>query len=312
MSVSVVIPVRHPDKRLKVTIERLLKQSYVPEKILLVHTLDFTSDDMVMYDIEQEYEGHSIVEVIDIIPAEFDHGGTRHMAMERCTTDYVLFLTQDAVPKNRKLIAKMVSTLENDDDIAVVYGKQEAYKYCNTIESYTRTFNYPDESFVNGLDDIEEKGIKAYFVSDVCAMYRKSLYEEVGGFPTKTILNEDSIYGAKAIHMDKLIAYNAEAIVFHSHNYTGLEQFKRNFDIGVSHRQFNYIFDRVPAEGEGLKLVRETAGYLVRRRECYLLPYLLYYSACKFLGYRLGRLYTKLPKEVIMACTANKGYWKQN
>jgi len=310
MSVSVVIPVHNPDKRLDVTIDRILRQKYEVDKILLIHTLDFTCDDMDMFRICEKYKDNEIVDIIEIAPTEFDHGGTRHMAMEKCDTDYVLFMTQDAVPKNRSLVGNMVETLDSDEDIAVVYGKQEAYKYCSTIESYTRTFNYADESFVNGYDDIDEKGIKAYFSSDVCAMYRKSLYEEIGGFPTRTILNEDSIYGAKAIHMNKYVAYNADAIVYHSHNYTGVEQFKRNFDIGVSHRQFNYIFDKVKAEGEGLKLVKETASYLIRRREAYLLPYLLYYSACKFLGYRLGKLYTKLPKEVIMSCTSNKGYWK--
>lgn len=310
MSVSVVIPVHHPDKRLNIIINRLLEQSYAPEKILLVHTLDFTSEDMIMYSLEEKYKDHNIIQFMDIVQADFDHGGTRHMAMENCDTDYVLFMTQDAIPKNKELIKKMVSTLEKDEDIAVVYAKQEAYKYCSTIESYTRTFNYPDESFVNGLDDLEEKGIKTYFISDVCAMYRRSLYEEIGGFPTRTILNEDSIYGAKAIHMDKFIAYNADAVVFHSHNYTASQQFKRYFDIGVSHRQFKYIFDKVHVEGEGVKLVKETAIYLIKRREGYLLPYLAYYSACKYIGYRLGRLYTKLPKEFILKCTGNKNYWK--
>lgn len=311
MSISVVIPVHNPDKRLEVIIHRLLCQKLKPEKILLIHTLDFTCDDMIMYNIGEKYKDSDVVEIMEIAPMEFDHGGTRHMAMEKCTTDYVLFMTQDAVPKNKRLISNLVSTMENEDDIAVVYAKQEAYKYCNTIESYTRTFNYSDESYVTGIDDEEDRGIKAYFLSNVCALYRKSLYDEIGGFPARTILNEDNIYGAKAIHMEKLIAYNANAVVYHSHNYTGVEQFKRYFDIGVSHRQFNYIFDRVKAEGEGFKLVKETAVYLIRRHESYMLPYLLYYSACKYLGYRLGKLYTKLPKEMILQCTMNKGYWKK-
>ena len=44
----------------------------------------------------------------------------------------------DIFPKDKLLISRMVSTLENDEDIAVVYARQEAYKYCSTIESYTR------------------------------------------------------------------------------------------------------------------------------------------------------------------------------
>ncbi len=310
MSVSVVIPVHHPDDRLNIIIDRLLKQSYAPCKILLVHTLDFTGEDMVMYSLEEKYKEHEIVQFIDIAANEFDHGGTRHFAMEKCDTEYVLFMTQDAIPKDKQLIANLIKTMNQDEDIAVAFAKQEPYKYCSTIESYTRAFNYPDESYVNSIMDLKEKGLKTYFASDVCAMYRRALYDEIGGFPTKTILNEDNIYAAKAIKQEKLIAYDAKAIVHHSHNYTAKQQFKRYFDIGVSHRQFNYIFDKVRVEGEGFKLFKETAIYLIKRREGYLLPYLIYYSACKYIGYRLGRLYTKLPKSFIMKCTGSKYYWK--
>ena len=309
MSVSVVIPVYNPDNRLSIIIDRLLNQTMKPEKILLIHTIDFTIDNMLMYELSEKYKGDGTVEIIEILKKEFDHGGTRHMAMERCNSEYVLYMTEDAVPKNKKLISNLVLTMESDDNIAAVYGKQEAYRNCNVIESYTRVFNYPDESFVNSKRDLPVKGIKTYFLSDVCTMYRRSMYEEIGGFPGKTILNEDSIYGAKAIQMDKLLAYNSEAVVYHSHNYTASEQFKRNFDIGVSHRQFKYIFENVPAEGEGLKLVKETTDYLVRRRKWYLVPYLFFYSGCKYAGYRLGKLYNKLPKEIIKMCTMNKSYW---
>lgn len=311
MSVNVVIPVYNPDGKIDIIIKRLLAQEIMPEKIILVETIDEENDEFSNSRLTNRYENSKVVKVVQILKDEFDHGGTRHMAMEMCNADYVLFMTQDAVPKNKKLISNLVSMLESDDNMAVVCARQEAYKNASAIESYTRLFNYPEENHIYSIDDLEEKGIKTYFISDVCTIYRKELYDEIGGFPVRTILNEDSIYGAKVINMGKLIGYCGDAVVYHSHNYTGVQQFKRNFDIGVSHRQFNYIFKNVKAEGEGLKLVKETANYLMRRKDWFSVLYLLYYSGCKFIGYRLGKLYNKLPDKLVLSCTSNRNYWKK-
>ena len=61
------------------------------------------------------------------------------------------------------------------------------------------------------------------------------------------------------------IAYAADAKVIHSHNYSGWQQFTRNFDLGVSHVQYPAVFDGVPPEGEGMKLVKKTAVYLAKK-----------------------------------------------
>lgn len=56
------------------------------------------------------------------------------------------------------------------------------------MEQYTRQFNYPEESRVKWLADLPELGIKTYFCSNVCAMYRRELYLQLGGFVQKAIL----------------------------------------------------------------------------------------------------------------------------
>ena len=66
-------------------------------------------------------------------------------------------------------------------------------------------------------------------------MYRKSTYEELGGFLPEAIFNEDMVFASTAINAGYSVAYVAEARVIHSHNYTGFQQFQRNFDNGVSH-----------------------------------------------------------------------------
>ena len=121
----------------------------------------------------------------------------------------------------------------------------------------TRVYNYPGESCIKSIDDTERLGIKTYFCSDVCAMYRKSVYNKLGGFVRKTIFNEDMIMASKVINSGYNVAYCASARVIHSHSYTCIQQFKRNFDLGVSQKQYHEVFESVSSEKEG-------AGYAKR------------------------------------------------
>ena len=43
-------------------------------------------------------------------------------------------------------------------------------------------FNYPEQSSVKSLADIDKYGIKTYFCSNVCAAYDKGIYQKTGGF----------------------------------------------------------------------------------------------------------------------------------
>lgn len=52
-------------------------------------------------------------------------------------------------------------------------------------------------------------------------------------------------YAAKAILAGYQVAYAADAVVRHSHNYKPLEEFKRYFDIGVFHAQEKWIREKL-------------------------------------------------------------------
>ena len=153
-------------------------------------------------------------------------------------------------------------------------------------------------------------GIKTYFCSNVCAAYKRDIFEQLGGFVNHTIFNEDMIYAAGVIQACYAIAYAADAKVIHSHNYSGWQQFTRNFDLGVSHVQYPAVFDGVPPEGEGMKLVKKTAVYLAKTAP-WLLPKLIWQSGMKWLGYRFGKKYQKLPPGLVRFCSLQKGYWNQ-
>ena len=166
-------------------------------------------------------------------------------------------------------------------------------------------------TFVKTKADLDRLGIKTFFCSNVCAMYRRSIYEKLGGFVKHTIFNEDMIFAGKLIQEGYAIAYVAEARVVHSHNYTNRQQLHRNFDLAVSQADHPEIFAMAKSESEGIRMVKATAAYLISQRKPYLIPVLGMRSASKLLGYRLGRSYQKLPENIVLHLTGNKSYWEK-
>ena len=180
------------------------------------------------------------------------------------------------------------------------------------MESYTREFNYPAKSRIKSAADLDSLGIKTFFCSNVCAAYRREIYEELGGFVRHTIFNEDMIYAAKAVEAGYSVAYAADAQVVHSHNYTNGQQFHRNFDLGVSQAEHPEIFAAYPSESEGKRMVKDVTVYLRNNHMSAGLPHFYMQCACKYAGYLLGKNYRRLPKKWVLAFTSNKEYWKQN
>lgn len=299
--VDVVIPAYRPDERLIKIIQRLKKQSYPVRHIYIINTRSG--------DFPEEVRNVKGVTVTEIEPEEFDHGATRDMGFSLSDAGFLVFMTQDAVPADRKLIEELMKPLLASDEVGISYARQLPAKDCDAIERYTRSFNYPGESRIKGREDMEELGIKTFFCSDVCAAYRREIYQKMGGFTRRTIFNEDMVMAAKMVKSGYRIAYAADARVVHSHNYSGIRQFKRNFDLAVSQADHPEVFAGIRSESEGIRLVCQTMKYLLRSRKGYLVPVLIYKSACKYLGYMLGKNYRRLPSFIVERCSASPSYW---
>ena len=302
IKVDVIIPVYHPGKEFSVLLERLTEQTAVIHRIIAMNT----EENYWNKELEQKYP---LLEVHHLKKSEFDHGGTRAWAAELSDAEIMVFMTQDAVPADRNLIENLVKALEKEKMIAAAYARQLPNEMCSFAERYTRSFNYPEKSYVRTQRDLSLYGIKTFFCSNVCAAYKKEIYQELGGFVRKTIFNEDMIYAGKLIQMGYGIAYAADAKVIHSHNYSCMQQFHRNFDLGVSQAEHPEIFAGVPSEGEGIKLVKKTINYLIRKRKIWLIPGVILQSGCKYAGYLSGKNYRKLPRKMILWCTMNREYW---
>ena len=302
--IEVIIPTYKPGKQINELLGRLQKQTVIPD---LVHIIDTKSEAFP----ETLESGELSVRLTRIDQEDFDHGGTRSMGADKSTADILIFMTQDAMPANPYLIEKLLAAFD-EEKVGAAYARQLPRKDCHVLERYTRAFNYSKESRIKSQEDLPELGIKTFFCSNVCAAYRKDAYDSLGGFEEKTIFNEDMILSGKIIQSGYRIAYVADAEVIHSHNYSCRQQFHRNFDLAVSQAEHPEIFEGIRSENEGIRLVKRTAGYVLRIGKPWLLFPLFFQSASKYLGYCLGKRYRRLPRWLILRCTMNPAYWRQD
>ena len=113
------------------------------------------------------------------------------------------------------------------------------------------------------MADAAELGIKAAFMSNSFAAYRREALMAVGGFPKHVIFAEDMYVAAKMLMAGWKVVYEGSACCRHSHNYTIIEEFRRYFDMGVFHAREPWIRENFGgAGGEGLRYVKSELKYL--------------------------------------------------
>ncbi len=302
MKVNLYIPTLNGGKRFLELLDRLEQQTLPLQRCVVIDS--GSTDGTVAAAQARGYE------VIGLGSEGFDHGGTRQRAIDAYPdADVYCLLTQDAIPADEVALANLVQAFANPE-VGMAYGRQLPHPGATLLESHARLFNYPPQNQLRALTDAPTYGIKTISCSNSFAAYRREALEQVGGFPRGTIMGEDVIVAGKLLLDGWKMAYVADACVYHSHDYAIREEFERYFDIGVFHADNRWIFEAFGrAGGEGLRYAMSEIGY-VGRRNPFLLPKVGCSLAAKWLGYKFGLSYRRLPPKFRKACSMYKGYWK--
>jgi len=249
------------------------------------------------------------MELHSIRRAEFNHGATRQFGAELASeAEILVYLTQDAVLASSDAIQRLLAALR-DPQVGAVWGRQLPRAGAGAIEAHARAFNYPEVSSVRALESRKYLGLKAAFLSNSLAAYRRSTLMGVGGFPSDVIFGEDMHVAARMLLSGKKIAYVADACAYHSHNYTSTQEFKRYFDIGVLHSRETWLLKEFGSvQGEGKRFVLSELQYLFRKNPIQI-PAALLRTAIKLLSYRLGLIEAKLPQRAKRAMSMHPKYW---
>lgn len=248
-----------------------------------------------------------------VIPsAEFDHGGTRQLGVEILhDCDIIVFMTQDAILTSPQSIERLIKPFD-DPAIGAAYGRQLPRKNAHPLEAHARLFNYPSESIIKSWPETRSLGIMAGALSNSFAAYRRSALEEIGGFPNDVVCSEDVYVGFRMLINSWKLSYISDSTVFHSHDYTPIQEFHRYFDIGAFYGHYErWITDAVgPAEGRGLQFIISELKYSIRNSPRSILTIPIS-AACKYLGFTMGAHHRKLPSWTWGKLGMNKAFWRR-
>lgn len=277
---AVIIPTLNAAGYIDALLRSLESQTLPPREILVV---DSASDD----DTLRLAKAHPAVRILTVARREFDHGGTRDMAIRRCDSPFAVLLTQDALPSGDDCMRALLEPFA-DSSVAAVCGRQVARPDATARERAVRAYRYPAQSAVWEKRDIPERGMRAFLLSDVCAAYRRTAYLAVGGFERPIATNEDMLMAATLLEAGYRLAYRAEARVWHSHDYTLRQEYRRNRLIGRFLARYGRRFEGGEM-GEGVRMAASVTRTLWEdgaRRE--IVPFWLN-CAARLLGNRAGR-----------------------
>ncbi|MBD3879566.1 MAG: glycosyltransferase family 2 protein [Quinella sp. 1Q5] len=282
MNCGLIIPTLNAGEQFKTLLEQLAAQTLPTRKLIV---------DSESTDGTAELAKSFGLEILTIPRKTFNHGATRQLALEKILPlDVIIFLTQDVLFHDDESLARLVEVFSDDSTVGMSYGRQLPHANATNEAAILRAFNYPAESQLRSFDDRKIYGLKTAFASNSFAAYRVSALQRVGGFPSKVPLCEDMYVAAKMLLDGWKIFYAATAQVYHSHNYTSAQEFRRYVQIGKFHAQESWIRETFgSAEGAGKKFVLMKLSMLAKKNPLDCVG-AIFRDAAKFLGYRIGRL----------------------
>ena len=238
IKVTIVIPTYNGGEEFKECLKMVHQQKVNLEFEVIV--IDSGSTDSTL-----NYLKAYPIRLKQIQPNEFDHGLTRNMAIGLAQGEYVVLMSQDAIPTDSYWLENILANFK-DDLVAGVYCKQIPKNDADVLTKrqlnghFTgrqhRMVNYiEDDKSYNILDPMAKLALCTF--DDVCACVRKTVWSAIPY--TKTYFAEDLEWGKKVIEAGYKIVYEPRAAVSHSHDRSVLYEYKRTY---LCHRRLYDLF----------------------------------------------------------------------
>jgi rhamnosyltransferase len=301
----IIVPLRNGGARWREAAQALRQTVTEASQVAIIDSGSTDGGDRVAVDCGFELER--------IDPRTFNHGGTRQMAVDRFCggREFAVFLTHDAVLERPESLDALLEAFA-DPAVGAAYGRQVPHPGASPFEAHIILFNYGERSETRTLADAARLGIKTAYFSNSFGAYRISALRACGGFPTHLILGEDAAVAMKMLMAGWKVTYCADARVRHSHSYTVVQEAQRYFDFGVMHAQLPELMRNFgPAEGEGARFVLSELRYVAAVAPL-LLPVVPLRNAAKYVAYRLGRQFGRLPPGMCRKLSMTKMFWNRD
>ncbi|MFQ5353526.1 MAG: glycosyltransferase family 2 protein [Thermodesulfobacteriota bacterium] len=184
--------------------------------------------------------------LVEIAPEKFNHGLTRNRGIELAKGEFVVLMTQDAVPADNRWLDALINPFYEDPRVAGVYARQLPRSGANVLtkrhlEAWLTGRTKRHVSYISSRDEYENmRPMEKYFLcnfDDVCSAIRKSVWEKIPY--VKTDFGEDLVWSKKALLAGFKIVYEPGARVVHSHSRSLGYEYRRT---RLCHRRLHEIF----------------------------------------------------------------------
>jgi len=302
INVSIVILTKNAGKNFKKVLDGIFSQSFKSFEVIII---DSNSTDNTL-EIAKQYP----TKIIKIKPEEFGHGRTRNLGAELAKGKYVVYLTHDAIPKNKSWLSELIKPFK-DKKIAGVYSRQIPRKNENEIDKFFYFGLYPNKDKVWTSNNYSQ-GDNIF--SDASSAIKKELLLKYP-FNDDIIVTEDYEWAQRILKKRYKIFYNSKSQIIHYHSYNLPSLFRRCFDIGVSYKKIynsknknkNTNLDFIK---NGLKIHIQEVKYLIKHKSAYLIPYAILKDATKFIAVSLGKNSHLLPNSINKRFSNYRRYWE--
>jgi rhamnosyltransferase len=246
MIASVIIPLKNGGELFKQVLNTVLAQDFDNFEVILI---DSGSKDGSVEFVKAMQLSHKNLILKQIDPKEFGHGKTRNYGASIAHGEFLVFITQDALPYDNNWLKEMIQPFKMYEEVVGVFAKHLPYDECDIFEKENLRRHF--ENFGQGviLYKIEDKKRyevdEAYrlllcFYSDNASTMRRSIWQKI---PYDNVdFAEDQLWAKKIIELGYTKAYNSNAVVYHSHNYGFKELLKRSYD---DYKGLHEIYDYI-------------------------------------------------------------------
>ena len=168
------------------------------------------------------------VKILSIQKKDFGHGKTRNFGASQAKGDYVVFITQDALPANSFWLSNLIEPLDKDPEVAGVFGchiAHESHSQLTThdLDNHFNRWIYRSHRIPIQLDPQRQspESILAgheRFYSDNNSCLRRIIWEK---HPLPDVVyGEDQLWASTILRLGYKKAYASNAVVRHSHEYS--------------------------------------------------------------------------------------------
>jgi rhamnosyltransferase len=296
--VSIIIVTKNAGIKFKTVLKSVFSQGFKSFEVIIIDS--GSKDDTLK--VAKKYP----IKIIKIHPEEYGHGKTRNFGMNFARGKYLVYLTQDAVPKNRNWLSNLIKNF-SDEKIVGVYGRQIPNKDTNPLEKFSYLKDYPNVKKILDLNNYSQDEI--IFANVNSAIRKKILLKNK--FINDVIQSEDCIWAYEMLKKGYKIAYDPKATVIHSHNNNLFKAFSRFFDTGVSYNKIYSEKEFSSLVNSKVSLFLEKINYLFKNGYYLWILYAPIYELAKFLGLNLGRKEKIIPNFIKKLISLNKVYWRK-